>query len=250
MLNGTLRDDEGQPCQNCMIHPNFRLLTLGGEIGHRRYDCPQIKNFNANVVCHRCGQAGHFARDCKVNLTAGAGGYTGATGGADFDKEYQELMAEVGGGGGGGGSLGYGQPAGRIEGAPAPWAQPVQQVASAAPWVFSPSYFPTNHPQKAAAPWASAAPAAPPPPPAAPAYQAPAPPPGMSSSMSSAFGPPPSLGPPPGLATSMGIPGMPPPPMGNGFAPPPPPGVPPPPPGASFPPPPPGAYPPPPPPGR
>ncbi|KAF2817697.1 uncharacterized protein BDZ99DRAFT_22794 [Mytilinidion resinicola] len=51
-LNGTLRDDENQACQNC------------GEIGHRKYDCPQAKNFTANVICRVCGNAGHMARDC------------------------------------------------------------------------------------------------------------------------------------------------------------------------------------------
>lgn len=129
-LNGTLRDDEGQTCQNC------------GEVGHRKYDCPQIRSFNAGIICRRCGQAGHFQKDCKVNLSAQAGGYGGGANGpsgGDFDKEYQELMAEVGGGAGGG-SGGYGQSAGRIEsGGPSPWQQPQPVVASVAPWVPSPS---------------------------------------------------------------------------------------------------------------
>src|SRR5689334_15232841 len=51
-LNGTLRDDENQACQNC------------GEIGHRKYDCPQKQNFTASIICRVCGQAGHMARDC------------------------------------------------------------------------------------------------------------------------------------------------------------------------------------------
>ncbi|KAF2417512.1 hypothetical protein EJ08DRAFT_599997 [Tothia fuscella] len=51
-LNGTLRDDENQACQNC------------GEIGHRKYDCPQKENFTASVICRVCGNAGHMARDC------------------------------------------------------------------------------------------------------------------------------------------------------------------------------------------
>ena len=50
-LNGTLRDDENQACQNC------------GEIGHRKYDCPQARNFTANIICRVCGNAGHMARD-------------------------------------------------------------------------------------------------------------------------------------------------------------------------------------------
>ena len=43
-LNGTLRDDENQACQNC------------GEIGHRKYDCPQKQNFTASIICRVCGQ--------------------------------------------------------------------------------------------------------------------------------------------------------------------------------------------------
>ena len=51
-LNGTLRDDENQACQNC------------GQIGHRKYDCPEQRNFTANIICRQCGNAGHMARDC------------------------------------------------------------------------------------------------------------------------------------------------------------------------------------------
>ncbi|EJU04569.1 hypothetical protein DACRYDRAFT_43143, partial [Dacryopinax primogenitus] len=51
-LNGTLRDDENQVCQNC------------GNIGHRKYDCPEQRNYTANIVCRLCGNAGHMARDC------------------------------------------------------------------------------------------------------------------------------------------------------------------------------------------
>ena len=67
-LNGTLRDDENQACQNCKSirgavttcanHP------LGGQIGHRKYDCPERQNFTANIICRVCGNAGHMARDC------------------------------------------------------------------------------------------------------------------------------------------------------------------------------------------
>lgn len=51
-LNGTLRDDENQACQNC------------GQIGHRKYDCPEKQNFTASIICRVCGNAGHMARDC------------------------------------------------------------------------------------------------------------------------------------------------------------------------------------------
>lgn len=42
-LNGTLRDDENQLCQNC------------GEKGHRKYECPQARNYSAGIICRACG---------------------------------------------------------------------------------------------------------------------------------------------------------------------------------------------------
>ena len=41
-----------------------KLIWSGGEIGHRKYDCPQQRNFTANIICRVCGNAGHMARDC------------------------------------------------------------------------------------------------------------------------------------------------------------------------------------------
>lgn len=69
-LNGTLRDDENQACQNCkytLYHPFLDMLSnqiIGGQIGHRKYDCPEQRNFTANIICRVCGNAGHMARDC------------------------------------------------------------------------------------------------------------------------------------------------------------------------------------------
>jgi splicing factor 1 len=122
---------------------------LGGEIGHRKYDCPQTRNFNAGVHCHRCGQAGHFARDCKAQLSAGGQGYGGGTAAnnGDLQKEMEDFMAEIGAAGT---SVGYGQSAGRIEsGQPNPWQQPQQSqpvAASVAPWVIPlpPSFWYMN----------------------------------------------------------------------------------------------------------
>jgi len=112
-LNGTLRDDENQICQNC------------GGVGHRKYDCPEQRNFTANIICRVCGSAGHMARDCQVNR--GIGGSSGMGGPPDsgfgsptgtvvkggaggFDSEYASLMAELGesakGPGGSGGTSG------------------------------------------------------------------------------------------------------------------------------------------------
>jgi len=96
-LNGTLRDDENQLCQNC------------GNVGHRKYDCPEQRNVTANIICRVCGSAGHMARDCPVNRDPTAAALQPSNspmikGG--FDSEYANLMAELGEGGKGPGDLG------------------------------------------------------------------------------------------------------------------------------------------------
>ncbi|KAF7590519.1 hypothetical protein BBP40_002707 [Aspergillus hancockii] len=95
-LNGTLRDDENQACQNC------------GQIGHRKYDCPEQRNFTANIICRVCGNAGHMARDCpdrqrgtdwRNNGGYGGGGGRRAIGSGDaVDREMEQLMQELSGG--------------------------------------------------------------------------------------------------------------------------------------------------------
>lgn len=94
-LNGTLRDDENQACQNC------------GKIGHRKYDCPERQNYTASIICRVCGNAGHMARDCPdrqrgANWRNDAGGRpAGRIGGGDaVDREMEQLMQELGGGSG------------------------------------------------------------------------------------------------------------------------------------------------------
>lgn len=83
-MNGTLRDDENQICQNC------------GGIGHRKYDCPEQRNFTANIICHICGSAGHMARDCTVNKDPNAPPRPPQQMRGGFDSEYASLMAELG----------------------------------------------------------------------------------------------------------------------------------------------------------
>ena len=89
-LNGTLRDDENQVCQNC------------GGVGHRKYDCPEQRNFTANIICRVCGSAGHMARDCTVNKDPNAPMTQPPPPGPPgmntrgFDSEYASLMAELG----------------------------------------------------------------------------------------------------------------------------------------------------------
>ena len=46
------------------LFPIFAKVSLGGQIGHRKYDCPEQRNFTANIICRVCGNAGHMARDC------------------------------------------------------------------------------------------------------------------------------------------------------------------------------------------
>ena len=97
-LNGTLRDDENQACQNCKsgsLHleliPN---TSLGGQIGHRKYDCPEQRNFTANIICRVCGNAGHMARDCP-DRQRGADWRNGPPNGAESG---QPTAGRIGGG--------------------------------------------------------------------------------------------------------------------------------------------------------
>lgn len=87
-LNGTLRDDENQACQNCNRSYSYRtrkrmlMPVSGGQIGHRKYDCPEQRNFTANIICRVCGNAGHMARDCP-DRQRGADWRNGPSGAAD-----------------------------------------------------------------------------------------------------------------------------------------------------------------------
>lgn len=83
-LNGTLRDDENQACQNC------------GQIGHRKYDCPEKQNYTASIICRVCGNAGHMARDCPDRQRGQNWRNDGPTarpagriGGGEADAEYE-----------------------------------------------------------------------------------------------------------------------------------------------------------------
>lgn len=80
---------------------------IGGQIGHRKYDCPEQRNFTANIICRVCGNAGHMARDCpdrqrgqdwRNNDRGGRGGAAGGFGrpgaaglgqGDAVDREYE-----------------------------------------------------------------------------------------------------------------------------------------------------------------
>ncbi|BCR85603.1 putative zinc knuckle transcription factor/splicing factor MSL5/ZFM1 [Aspergillus chevalieri] len=131
-LNGTLRDDENQACQNC------------GQIGHRKYDCPEQRNFTANIICRVCGNAGHMARDCPDRQRGSDwrnNGYSRgprAIGAGDaVDREMEQLMHELSGG-----APGEEAPR-RIEAGPGhgyddrdmkPWQQRGPPPSDVAPW--------------------------------------------------------------------------------------------------------------------
>ena len=119
-LNGTLRDDENQLCQNC------------GEKGHRRWDCPAQRMYSANVICRLCGGAGHMARDCR-----GRGDPNMAQNKqTQFDSEYSALMAELGEGAApGAGAV----PAGAVAAAP--------QQDRLPPWRIPENWMPGNRQQ-------------------------------------------------------------------------------------------------------
>jgi len=144
-LNGTLRDDENQACQNC------------GQIGHRKYDCPEQRNFTANIICRVCGNAGHMARDCpdrqrganwRNDAPGGPPGRApaGRIGGGDaVDREYEQLMQELSGG-----APASGQAPQRIEAGPGGYDNGGDNYGSGAggdtkPWQRGPT--------GAAAPW-------------------------------------------------------------------------------------------------
>ncbi|KAI9044374.1 putative zinc knuckle transcription factor/splicing factor MSL5/ZFM1 [Aspergillus affinis] len=270
-LNGTLRDDENQACQNC------------GQIGHRKYDCPEQRNFTANIICRVCGNAGHMARDCPDRQrgsdwrnNAGFGGGRRAIGGGDaVDREMDQLMQELSGGAPGE----DGHVPHRIEAGPdqgyddrdmKPWQQRGPPPSDVAPWQQRgrdnrrDDYGPRDQ-GSAAPPWAQGRGGGDygyggqggqggygAPPGAAPwQQQAPPPPPGGQPSYGyggyGGYAPPvPGMGAPPGAPPGLGVP--PPPPgmpsmyYGSGGSPPPPP------PGEGPPPPPPSDQPPPPPP--
>ncbi|TVY23486.1 Branchpoint-bridging protein [Lachnellula hyalina] len=137
-LNGTLRDDENQACQNC------------GQIGHRKLDCPEQRNFTANIICRVCGNAGHMARDCPDRQRGanwrndGPGGArppaAGQIGAGDaVDREYEQLMQELSG------APPTGDVPQRIESGPANGFEQGPPDADIKPWQRGPT--------GAAAPW-------------------------------------------------------------------------------------------------
>ena len=83
------------------------LRSPGGQIGHRKYDCPEQRNFTANIICRVCGNAGHMARDCpdrqrganwRNDAPGGLPGRApaGRIGGGDaVDREYEVSLLTI-----------------------------------------------------------------------------------------------------------------------------------------------------------
>lgn len=103
LLNGTLRPEDlisGAKCSNCGMNT------------HKTWECPEMQNVTANIVCTACGGAGHISRDCKnPRPSMGIGSVLGGANDKGLDKEYSALMAELGqedpmGNTGGGGPVG------------------------------------------------------------------------------------------------------------------------------------------------
>merc|ERR1711939_154614 len=258
-LNGTLRDDENQACQNC------------GQIGHRKYDCPEQRNFTANIICRVCGNAGHMARDCPDRQRGanwrndGPGGpppdgprQIEAGPGGNFDQPPQDDVKPWQRGPTGaaapwqkrGDDRGFDSRDSAPSGGAAPWARdrPRGNESRGGDSYYGGGQQGYNAPPPAGsnpAPWAQAAPAYPPPAAGYGGYTAPG--------YSGGYPPQQSMGAPPGLAAPPGLSGAglsallqqlagspPPPPPTSSIPPPPPGGAPPPPPPSDAPPPPPG----------
>ena len=76
---------------------------IGGQIGHRKDDCPEQRNFTANIICRVCGNAGHMARDCpdrqrgsdmRNNIPGGFNGPQRRLGGGDaVDREMEVFLS-------------------------------------------------------------------------------------------------------------------------------------------------------------
>lgn len=87
--------------------PCIYIHDLGGQIGHRKYDCPEQRNFTANIICRVCGNAGHMARDCPDRQRGanwrndapgpapGRGPAGRIAGGDAVDREY-EVRSRIG----------------------------------------------------------------------------------------------------------------------------------------------------------
>lgn len=71
------------------------IIYLGGQIGHRKYDCPEQRNFTASIICRVCGNAGHMAKDCPdrqrgTDWRNGPSVQSGRRGGGDaVDREME-----------------------------------------------------------------------------------------------------------------------------------------------------------------
>lgn len=82
ILNGTLREESEHLCSLC------------GKKGHARSVCPLLgkQDFTQTLVCSRCGNIGHLAKDCKVDLSG-----VGVQREKIMDREFETMMKDLNG---------------------------------------------------------------------------------------------------------------------------------------------------------
>lgn len=83
-LNGTLREETEIICNNC------------GNVGHKKYECPERVNYTMNITCKICGNIGHMAKDCKDrnnNYYNNNNNHNNKNN--NNDNEYNDLMAAI-----------------------------------------------------------------------------------------------------------------------------------------------------------
>lgn len=94
-------------CSNTRSQHSLLIRSLRSldRRGHRKYDCPEQRNFTINLQCRICGNAGHMARDCMYKndpeMLRGL-----AEKNKEMDSEIGKFMEELGGGQGGPGADG------------------------------------------------------------------------------------------------------------------------------------------------
>ncbi|CAE7420814.1 bbp-1 [Symbiodinium natans] len=97
MVNGFSLNKAEQRCGIC------------GALGHLGFECPETNNQNykmANVTCTICGDKGHVASDCKkaaeINKRENVDWKAMAEKKAQMDKDFNDMMNDMGGLGGAG----------------------------------------------------------------------------------------------------------------------------------------------------
>jgi splicing factor 1 len=140
LLNGTLRDDEGNLCgmyvswsSSAWHHLIHSILDSCNQPGHRRFECPERTNVTNKMLCRICGGVGHMAQDCLQKNDPEALKRAMERNQA-MDSEYNKLMRELDGSGSAQDAEGADRSEGGGGGASGGPAGPVQPANSVPPW--------------------------------------------------------------------------------------------------------------------